>query len=98
MRLSNGTLVLRKCSGILPDGTCFSIPRNHSAPPSKTLSDLFSHHKSNTLIFTWELPLLKREDAALDMSRAIPLQGSAPSLKMYPMRSTGGDPKEDRTG
>lgn len=41
--LVNNLFTLTRCSGVLPDGTSFSIPRENIAPPSRSFSDHFTH-------------------------------------------------------
>lgn len=95
--LSNGTLVLRKCSGILPDGTCFSIPRNHSAPPSKTLSDLFSHQKQH-IDFYLGVALVKEGRCSVGYEQSDTPSRFRSFIENVPDEVTGGDPKEIELG
>lgn len=41
--LTNNLVTLTRCSGILPDGTYFSIPHEDTAPQSRSFSDNFTH-------------------------------------------------------
>ena len=55
--LVNNLFTLTRCSGVLPDGTPFSIPREDSAPPSRSFSDFFTHDQQFLDVFL-ALPLV----------------------------------------
>ena len=55
--LANELLTLTRCSGVLPDGTSFSIPREDAAPPSRSFADHFSHDQQTLDVFL-ALPLI----------------------------------------
>ncbi|MBN2188562.1 MAG: type VI secretion system baseplate subunit TssK [Chitinispirillaceae bacterium] len=54
--LANGVFTLTSCSGIMPDGTVFSIPREDDPPPSRSFADHFSHEQQSCDVFL-ALPL-----------------------------------------
>jgi type VI secretion system protein ImpJ len=54
--LTNGVFMLASCSGIFPDGTVFSIPRDDDPPQSRSFTGLFSHEQQSCDVFL-ALPL-----------------------------------------
>jgi type VI secretion system protein ImpJ len=54
--LTNGVFTLTSCSGIMPDGTVFSIPQDDDPPPSRSFSDHLSHEQQSCDVFL-ALPL-----------------------------------------
>ncbi|NLE01508.1 MAG: type VI secretion system baseplate subunit TssK, partial [Fibrobacter sp.] len=57
--LSNELLTLNRCTGILPDGTTFSIPREDAGPQSRSFTDHFSMDQQ-TLDIYLALPLIQQ--------------------------------------
>jgi type VI secretion system protein ImpJ len=55
--LANDLVTVVRCSGVLPDGTNFSIPREDGQPVSRSFSDHFSHEQQ-FLDFYLALPLI----------------------------------------
>lgn len=49
--LANGTVTLTSCSGILPDGTVFSVPRDDDVPGSRSFSEHFTHEQQTCDVF-----------------------------------------------
>ncbi len=45
--LTNGTLVLERCSGVFPDGTICSIPNDHPTPQSRSVSGHFGYDRQD---------------------------------------------------
>jgi type VI secretion system protein ImpJ len=56
--LVNNLLTLTRCSGVLPDGCAFSVPREDAGPPSRSFADHFSHDQQFLDVFL-ALPLVK---------------------------------------
>jgi type VI secretion system protein ImpJ len=54
--LTNGVFSLTSCSGIMPDGTVFSIPQEDDPPLSRSFADHFSHEQQSCDVFL-ALPL-----------------------------------------
>jgi type VI secretion system protein ImpJ len=54
--LSNGTVALSSCSGILPDGTLFSLPQEDDPPPSRSFTEHFTPEQQTCDIYI-SLPL-----------------------------------------
>ncbi len=54
--LVNNLFTLTRCTGVLPDGSSFSIPREDTAPPSRSFADHFSHDQQFLDVFL-ALPL-----------------------------------------
>jgi type VI secretion system protein ImpJ len=54
--LANGTVALVSCSGILPDGTIFSIPQEDDPPPSRSFTEHLTHEQQSCDIYL-ALPL-----------------------------------------
>jgi type VI secretion system protein ImpJ len=54
--LTNGVFSLTSCSGIMPDGTAFSIPQEDDPPLSRSFTDHFSHEQQSCDVFL-ALPL-----------------------------------------
>ena len=55
--LVNELFTLKNCSGVLYDGTVFSIPVDNSAPKSRSFTDHFSHDQQKLNVFL-ALPLM----------------------------------------
>jgi len=55
--LVNNLFALTRCSGVLPDGSSFSIPREDVLPPARSFTDNFTHDQQFLDIFIG-LPLL----------------------------------------
>jgi type VI secretion system protein ImpJ len=55
--VSNGLISVTKCSGILPDGVTFSMPKQDPSPAARSFADHFSHEQQ-TLDVYLGLPLL----------------------------------------
>jgi type VI secretion system protein ImpJ len=66
--LVNNLFTLTRCSGILPDGCSFSIPREDTPPPSRSFSDHFSHDQQFLDVYL-ALPLVK--DGKPNVSSAV---------------------------
>ena len=54
--LANGTVALASCSGILPDGTIFSIPQEDDPPPSRSFVEHLTHEQQSCDVYL-ALPL-----------------------------------------
>ncbi|MCX7727055.1 MAG: type VI secretion system baseplate subunit TssK [Chitinispirillaceae bacterium] len=55
--LVNSLFTLTRCTGILPDGTIFSMPREDTAPTARSFADFFSHDQNSLDVFL-ALPLV----------------------------------------
>ena len=66
--LINNLFTLSRCTGVLPDGCSFSIPREDLPPPSRSFSDHFSHDQQ-FLDVHLALPLVK--DGKPNVSSAV---------------------------
>jgi type VI secretion system protein ImpJ len=55
--LVNNLFTLTRCSGVLPDGSSFSIPREDGAPASRSFTDHFTHDQQFLDVFIG-LPLI----------------------------------------
>lgn len=55
--LVNNLITLIRCTGILPDGSSFSIPREDLMPPSRSFADYFTHDQQFLDVFL-ALPLI----------------------------------------
>ena len=55
--LVNNLFTLTRCSGVLSDGMSFSIPREDTAPPSRSFSDHFTHDQQFLDVYL-ALPLI----------------------------------------
>lgn len=55
--VSNGLISITRCSGVLPDGVTFSMPKQDPAPAARSFADHFSHDQQ-TLDVYLGLPLL----------------------------------------
>ena len=49
--LANGVVTLTSCSGILPDGTVFSVPREDDMPGSRSFVEHFTHEQQECKVF-----------------------------------------------
>lgn len=49
--LANGIFTLTSCSGIMPDGTVFSIPQEDDPPVSRSFAGHFSHEQQSCDVF-----------------------------------------------
>ena len=49
--LSNELVTLTRCTGVLPDGTPFTIPREDAAPASRSFSDHLTHDQQSLDVY-----------------------------------------------
>jgi type VI secretion system protein ImpJ len=67
--LASGVVTLTSCSGIFPDGTVFSIPKEDDAPASRAFADHFSHDQQSCDVFlALPLPLEGKATVAAEAS------------------------------
>lgn len=55
--VGNGLISITKCSGILPDGVTFSMPKNDPSPAARSFADHFSHDQQSLDVYLG-LPLV----------------------------------------
>jgi type VI secretion system protein ImpJ len=65
--LANGAFALNSCSGILPDGTIFSFPREDDPPPSRSFAEHFTHEQQTCEVYL-ALPLIAEGRSSMDSS------------------------------
>ena len=49
--LANSLFTLSDCSGILPDGISFDVPKKENLPPPRSFADHFTHEKQSLDVF-----------------------------------------------
>ena len=65
--LTNGVFALTSCSGIMPDGTVFSIPQEDDPPSARSFADHLSHEQQSCDVFL-ALPLTLEGRPSVDTS------------------------------
>ncbi len=55
-KVANGEFLLTSCSGVMPDGTPFDLPRKGILPPMRPLQDVFGHDRQSLMVYL-ALPL-----------------------------------------